>query len=265
MQFKNKIVVVTGGASGIGKGLAVEAKARGAAHIMITDINEVEGKVAADDVSGTFMHLDVTDEAATATVIETIERDIGPIGAWFSNAGILFADAPGFECYAQSADQWDLVWQVNVHSHVKTARALLPLYKARGGGAFIITASAAGLLSQIGDAAYSTTKHAALGFAEAMAIAHGDDGVEVAVLCPQAVESKMLQGALKSSATLDGVLSAAEMAKRSFDQMEEGRFMIRPHPIVEDYFNAKSANYDRWIGGMRKLRRQQIETTGQPI
>ena len=141
-------------------------------------------------------------------------------------------------------------------SHIYAARACLPSMIRRGEGYFLNTASAAGLLSQIGDAAYSTTKHAAVAFAESLAITHGDDGIKVSVLCPQAVDTPMIQNVESGGvAGVDGVVTPAEVAEAVVQGLDSEQFLILPHPQVEQYRGLKSANYDRWIGGMRKLRR----------
>jgi len=266
-DFKDQIVVVTGGSSGIGKALAGQAKREGAKHIVIADVADGAGRAVADSLGGSFYHLDVSSEADTAAMINDIETNIGPIGVYFSNAGVLFTDGPTFTCYGQSADQWNKAWAINVMAHLHAARALMPRFTKRGAGCFVITASAAGLLSQIGDALYSTTKHAALGYAEAMAIAHGDEGVQVSVICPQAVESNMTadMDARKSTAAADGIMPADEMAKRAIDEIKEGHFMVRPHEQVVSYFQHKAENYDRWVGAMRKFRRSQVATNGKPL
>lgn len=262
---KDKIIVVTGGAHGIGCGLAKAFHGAGAKHIIVVDRDIEKAREVAASVSGTAWQLDVSDEAATADMIEAIENDIGPIDLYFSNAGVLFTDAPDWNAYSQTTEQWQKIWEINVLAHVHASRALLPRMKERGHGAFMITASAAGLLSQIGDAAYSTTKHAALGYAEALAITHSDEGLYFGVVCPQAVESNMTKGAEGSSAALDGILTAAEFAERTIEGMRAGQFMIRPHEQVVEYFKHKAENYDRWIGGMRKLRRMVMANKGLPI
>ena len=262
---KDKIIVVTGGAHGIGCGLAKEFHNQGAAHIIVADMDIDKAGEVAREIGGTAWQLDVSDEVATAEMIDAIERDIGPIDLYFSNAGILFTDAPDWNAYTQSTEQWQKIWEINVLAHVHACRALLPKMKARGHGAFMITASAAGLLSQIGDASYSTTKHAALGFAESLAITHSDDGIYVGVVCPQAVESNMTKGAEDSSAALDGILTASEFSKRTIQAMRAGQFMIRPHEQVVEYFKNKAENYDRWVGGMRKLRRMMMASNGRPV
>lgn len=262
---KDKIIVVTGAANGIGAGLVRAFHAEGAKHIVAVDLDMEKASDIAAEIGGTAYKLDVSDESATATMIETIEKDIGPIDLYFSNAGVLFTDAPDWNAYTQTTAQWQKIWEINVLAHVHSSRALLPLMKERGSGAFVITASAAGLLNQIGDAAYSTTKHAALGFAESLAITHADDGIYVGVACPQAVESNMTKGAEDSSAALDGILTAAEFAERVIAAMRAGQFMIRPHEQVVEYFKHKAEDYDRWIGGMRKLRRMIMAKNGLPI
>lgn len=267
MDVKDKVIVVTGGASGIGKALSEHFAAEGAKFIAVADMDEAGAKQVAGGIGAqaAAYSLDVTDEAAVQAMVDDIEAKSGPIDLYFSNAGIIFSDAPDWTTITQTNEQWQKIWEVNVFSHILALRAVLPGMLGRDGCGFIITASAAGLLSQIGDTSYSTTKHAALGLAESLAITHGDDGLYVAALCPQAVKSKMTAGSEDSSAAGDGVMEADEFARRVLAQMREGRFMIRPHPEVEGYFKHKANDYDRWIGGMRKFRRTQMEKTGRPI
>lgn len=267
MDVKDKVIFITGGASGIGKALAELFAAEGAKAIAVADMDN-DGVITVADTIGaqaSAYTLDVTDEEAVKAAVDDFEAKCGAIDLYFSNAGIFFSDGPDWTAISQSNAQWEKIWQVNVHAHVHALRAVLPSMLEREGCGFIITASAAGLLSQTGDISYSTTKHAALGFAESLAITHGDDGLYVAALCPQAVQSKMTAGGEDSSAAGDGVMPADEFARRVLAQMREGRFMIRPHPEVEGYFKHKANDYDRWIGGMRKMRRLQMEKTGRPI
>lgn len=268
MDVKDKVIVVTGGASGIGTALSECFAAEGAKFVAVADMDADGAKAVADRIGAKAKAyaLDVTDEAAVKAMVDGIEAEQGPIDLYCSNAGVIFSDAPDWTTISQTNDQWDKIWKVNVFAHVLACRAVLPGMIERKSGGILITASAAGLLSQIGDASYSTTKHAAVGFAETLAITHGDDGIYVGCLCPQAVVSKMTAGAAgKSSAAVDGIMPADELARRTLAAIREGKFMIRPHDSVEGYFKHKAENYDRWIGGMRKLRRHQFATTGQPI
>mgnify|MGYP003650303828 CR=1 FL=1 len=267
MEVQDKIVVVTGGASGIGAALAKACAAGGAKFVALADMDEAGATSVADSIGAgaKAYKLDVSDEAAVAAFVDEVEADAGPIDLYFSNAGIIFSDAPDWTAISQTNAQWEKIWQVNVFAHVLACRAVLPGMLKREGCGFIVTASAAGLLSQIGDISYSTTKHAAVGFAESLAITHGDEGLYVACLCPQAVKSKMTAGVEDSSAAGDGVMPAEEFASRVLAGMKEGRFMIRPHEQVERYFMNKANDYDRWVGGMRKLRRYQFKKTGRPI
>ncbi|WP_262689521.1 SDR family NAD(P)-dependent oxidoreductase [Kordiimonas aestuarii] len=267
MDVKNKIVAITGAASGIGAALAKACAAEGAKFVALADMDEKGAQAVASEIGAGVKayKLDVTDEAAVKTFANEVEADMGLIDLYFSNAGVIFSDAPDWTAISQTNGQWDKIWQVNVFAHVLACRAVLPDMLKREGCGFIVTASAAGLLSQIGDISYSTTKHAAVGFTESLAINHGDDGLYVACLCPQAVKSKMTAGAEKSSAAGDGVMPADEFASRVLAGMKEGQFMIRPHPQVEGYFRKKAEDYDRWVGGMRKFRRRQLANTGKPI
>lgn len=267
MDVKDKVIVVTGAASGIGTALAELFVSEGAKAVALADI-DANGAESLSERLGDktkAYKLDVTDESAVKSVVDDVEKEFGPVDLYCSNAGILFTDGPDWTTISQTNEQWDKIWQVNVFSHVLACRAVLPGMIERKSGGILITASAAGLLSAVGDASYSATKHAAVGFAESLAITHGDDGIYVGALCPQAVESKMSASVGDGIAGLDGVLPADEMARRTLDQMREGRFMIRPHPEVVEYFQHKAQDYDRWVGGMRKMRRHRLVTTGKPI
>jgi len=267
VDVKDKVIIVTGGASGIGKALCELFVTEGARFVAVAD-RDFDGAKAVAAGIGTkakAFDLDVTQKDQVNAMVSAVKADIGPIDMYVSNAGVFFSDAPDYTCISQTDEQWQKIWEINVFAHILAARAVLPDMLARKDGAFIVTASAAGLLSQIGDTSYSTTKHAAVGFAESMAISHGDDGIYVAALCPQAVESAMTQGAEGASATLDGIMAADEFARRVLAGMRDGQFMIRPHEEVEGYFKAKAENYDRWVGGMRKLRRHLMSQTGRPV
>ena len=249
MEIKDKIIVVTGAASGIGKALATRFKAEGAKQIVAVDIDEQGARTTADGLDCVAMTADVSNEADVARVIERTEADIGPIDLFCSNAGI----GAGADLQAPNED-WQRSWDVNVMSHVYAARHLVPRMTARGGGTILITASAAGLLNQIGVAAYGVTKHAAVGFGEWLAITHGHEGINVSLLCPQAVRTAMTEpGAATAAASVDGLMEPEVLADFVVEGLRQESFLILPHPEVLEYMRRKTADYDRWIGGMNRL------------
>lgn len=254
MEVRDKVVVVTGGARGIGAALCERFAAEGARAVVVADINERGAKVIADRVNGLGLRCDVSVEADLVHVVELAEKHYGPIDLLCSNAGIFFGDGPQGHATSMTNDRWQRMWEVNVMAHVYAARAALPSMLERGEGYFLHTVSAAGLLSQIGDAGYSTTKHAAIGFAESLAITHGDQGIRVSVLCPQGVDTPMIAGLEGHAAVGDGVLSPAEVADHVIEGLREERFCLLPHPKVQTYMERKVADYDRWLLGMRRLR-----------
>ncbi len=259
MDLAGKVVVVTGGAMGIGRALC-ERFARAGAKVAVVDLEAELAREVAATIGGIGLAADVSNEADIQRVAAETERQLGPIDVFCSNAGVAFSDAPDWTAADVPTDKWMTCWNVNVMAHVYAARAVIPGMIARGGGYLVNVASAAGLLNQIGDAAYSTTKHAAIGFAEALAITHGDDNIKVSVLCPQAVATRMIgmdENGFAGNAA-DGVLSPAEVADAVLEGMREEKFLILPHPQALDYYQGKAQNYDRWLGGMRKLRRSVV-------
>ena len=185
---------------------------------------------------------------------------MGPIDLFCSNAGVLAGiDARADNIAGQSNEDWSRSWNVNLMAHVYAARALVPRMRARGGGYFLNTVSAAGVLSAVGSATYSTTKHAAIGFAESLAISHRAHGIRVSVLCPQAVDTAMLPRESGGSPLADGILSPAEVAEAALAGLDLEAFLILPHPIVADYMRVKTDSYDRWIAGMAKIQAQLRE------
>ena len=257
MEIRDKVVVVTGAASGIGQALARRFQAEGARRIVAVDLDEAGAQVTADELGGVAMRADVGVEADVATVIERTEAEVGPIDLFCSNAGL----ALGADLVAPN-HEWQRSWDVNVMSHVYAARRLVPRTIARGGGHFLITASAAGLLNQIGLAAYGVTKHAAVGFGEWLAITHGHEGIGVSLLCPEAVRTAMT--ANSSTATVaaagDGMMEPEVLADFVIEGLSEQRFLILPHPEVLTYMRRKTDDYDRWIGGMNRLMRRLTGT-----
>jgi NAD(P)-dependent dehydrogenase (short-subunit alcohol dehydrogenase family) len=258
MELVDRICVVTGGASGIGRALALRFAAEGARAVVVID-RDADGAVATAEAIGSkgFANTaDVTVEADIEAAVERTEEELGPIDLFASNAGILSRqgiDAPD--------ETWDLVWRVNVLSHVFAARALVPRMIARGGGYLLNTASAAGLLSQPGDAAYSVTKHAAVGLAEWLAITYGDQGIKVSCLCPMAVDTAMLTGSPEEgaatagarAAAVRGILAPEAVAAAVVEGLHDERFLILPHPEVAAYELRRATDHDRWLAGMRRL------------
>ncbi len=252
MDIKDKIIVVTGGASGIGKAMCERFHAEQAAHIVVADINVPGAKQVAASIGGTGVELDVTDEAALADLIEKTESEQGPIDLFCSNAGIGLGrglDEPN--------EVWQKIWEVNTMSHVYAARHLVPRMTARGGGYLLITASAAGLLSQIGSVTYAVTKHAAVALAEWIAITHGRDGIKVSVLCPQAVNTPLVADGA-GVAGVDGMIEPEDAAQAVVETINEERFLVLPHPEVAEYIKRKTSNYDRWLHGMQRLQEQYL-------
>ncbi len=259
MDLKDTVCVVTGAGGGIGAALARGRAARGAAHVVVADLDGDAAANVAQDIAGTGVACDVGHDGAVEDLVAETENRHGRIDLICSNAGILRSDAPGGHVASAPDEDWMECWTVNVMAHVRIARAALPAMLERGSGAFLITVSAAGLLNIINNATYAATKHAALGFAESLAITHGDDGIAVAALCPQAVDTAMARGARQpSGAGVDGIMSAEDVAAAGLDGLEQGRFLILPHPQVREYFQNKAENYDRWVGGMRKFRRSLV-------
>jgi NAD(P)-dependent dehydrogenase (short-subunit alcohol dehydrogenase family) len=257
MDVKGKIVIVTGGASGIGRGLCRRFACEGAKSVIVADVNEAGAKTVADEIKGIGMTCDVRKERDIIDLVSFTEKKFGSIDLFCSNAGIIVLG--GVEA---SNEDWQRIWEINVLSHVYAARAVLPGMIKRGGGAFMVTASAAGLLSQIGTLPYSVTKHAAVGFAENIAITYGDQGIKVFLLCPQAVRTEMTrQGG--GVAAVDGLMEPEQLTDAVMESFQREEFLILPHPEVKTYMQRKTADYDRWLQGMRRLQIRVIE--GAPL
>jgi NAD(P)-dependent dehydrogenase (short-subunit alcohol dehydrogenase family) len=250
MRVEGKCVVVTGAASGIGAALARRFAAEGARGVVVADVSDdALAVVARESGDGLAVHCDVTAESDLLALVEQAEARYGPIDLFCSNAGIV---VPG------GADADDRIWRrsidVNVMAHVYAARIMVPRMIERGGGYLLQTASAAGLLTQIGSAPYSVTKHAALALAEWLAITFGDQGVKVSVLAPQAVRTAMTMGIPDGGvAGVDGMLEPDTVADAVVRGLATEAFLILPHPQVLEYFQRKASDYDRWIAGMRRL------------
>ncbi len=258
MKLEGKHVVVTGGASGIGRALALRFAEEGARGVVVCDLDASGAEAVASRFGGLGLGVDVTDEAQVRDLVARAERENGPIDLFCSNAGI---GIPG-GVEVPDAD-WTRIWNVNVMAHVYGARAVLPGMLERGEGYLLNTASAAGLLTQIGSAPYAVTKHAAVALAEWLAITHGDQGIKVSVLCPQAVRTAMTAGTENGGvAGVDGMMEPEELAGCVIEGLAAERFLILPHETVLQYMQRKTGDYDRWLGGMRRLNARFRGTIG---
>jgi len=254
MQVKDKVIVVTGGANGIGEALCRRFVREEARAVVVADIDAERVKTVADELDVLGVRTDVTSETDIVNLVKQTEKAFGPIDLFCSNAGIISDDSPDWTAASSPNDIWQKSWEIHVMAHVYAARAVLPGMIARQEGYLLNVASAAGLLNQIGSAPYSATKHAAVGYAEALAITHGNDGIKVSVVCPQAVRTQMVKGAEDGSASVDGILEPADVAESVIQGLAEESFLILPHPEVKTYFQRKASDYDRWIKGMARLR-----------
>ncbi len=259
MDLTEKVVVVTGGASGIGAAMCRRFSAEGAKTIVVADQNaDGARRVAAELPGACAIPTDVRVESDVQRLVEQTIETYDAIDLFCSNAGI----AVGGGEDVPNAD-WQRIWDVNLMAHVYAARAVIPGMLARGSGYLLNTASAAGLLTQTDSAPYSVTKHAAVAFAEWLAITYGDRGIKVSCLCPQGVRTPMLEGAPGTKKRegmggflQDGSISAEEAADAVVKGLAAEEFLILPHPEVEEYFQRKANDYDRWLRGMRRLKQR---------
>ncbi len=258
MQVAGKIIVVTGGASGIGQALCRRFAQEGAKAVTVADIDEKGARAVAEEINGLAIKCDVSKEADIINVVKETEERSGAIDIFCSNAGIMIEGA--VETPNQS---WQRIWEINVMAHIYAARAVIPGMIGRGGGYLLNTSSAAGLLSQIGSAPYSVTKHAAVGLAENLAITYGDKGIKVSVLCPQAVRTEMTRDG-GGVAAVDGMIEPEQVADSVIEAMAEERFLILPHPQVQTYMERKVSDYDRWLRGMRRLQERFLDPIPKP-
>ena len=249
MEIENKVIVITGGSGGIGQALAKSFIYEKAKIVIILDINFDNFTSKNNRIIAKIC--DVTNETKMMSIIDEINSEFGLIDIFCSNAGIL---SLGNE--QTSIEDWDKNWYLHVMSHVFAAKKLLPEMIKRGSGYFVNTSSAAGLLSHIDSVTYSTTKHAAIGFAEWIAITYGKEGIGVSILCPQAVETAMTKGRENEVSALDGMMKPDQVALDVIKAIKEETFLISPHVQVLGYFQNKANNYSRWIGGMQKLRQK---------
>jgi NAD(P)-dependent dehydrogenase (short-subunit alcohol dehydrogenase family) len=252
MEIQDKVVVVTGGANGIGRALCRRFAAEGARGVVVADVDSDGAASVAREIGGLAATTDVRKEPDVVRLVAQTTETYGLIDLFCSNAGI-FGEMGGPEV---SNDAWEQIWNVNVMAHIYAARAVLPAMLARGSGYLLQTASAAGLLTQKGAAPYSVTKHAALAFAEWLSITHYEAGIRVSCLCPQGVRTQMLLGpdGQRESFLRAGAIEPEEVANVVVEALAEERFLILPHKEVAEYFRRKADDYDRWLRGMRRLK-----------
>jgi NAD(P)-dependent dehydrogenase (short-subunit alcohol dehydrogenase family) len=253
MELSGKVIVVTGGANGIGEAMCRRFAAEGAAGVVVADRDPRAQAIAGEIGPGHAVMADVAREADVRRIVTEALQVYGRIDLFCSNAGIFTAGGED----TSDAD-WERIWKINVLAHIQAARAVVPAMLASGSGYLLQTASAAGLLTQIGSAPYAVTKHAAVAFAEWLAITYGDQGLKVSCLCPQGVRTRMLEDADGPARTFVAAtaIEPARVAEAVVEGLRAERFLILPHPEVGEYFRRKADDYDRWIRGMRRLQRQ---------
>jgi NAD(P)-dependent dehydrogenase (short-subunit alcohol dehydrogenase family) len=257
MEIKDRVAIITGGGGGIGAATGKHWMSLGAKMVVLADRNGETARAAAASCGALGVELDVTDETAIVALVDRVEREFGPIDIFFSNAG---AGVPG-NVDATNAD-WQSQWELHVMAHVYAARAVLPAMRARGEGYIVQTASAAGLLAAVGSAPYSVTKAACIKLAETIAIEHGDAGIGVSVLCPQGVNTAMAPRQVGDGGT-DGIVEPEYVAEVVTAAIRDGKFLILPHPEVQTYVERKAQDPDRWLVGMRRLRKRSLELLGE--
>jgi len=263
-----RVASVTGGASGAGRAIALGLASRGAAGVVVSDVDadgaeQVAAEIEKAGARGLAVGTDVSRQEDINDLVRQCEAAFGPASLFFSNAGIIVVGGP------EAADEaWSKIWAVNVQSHIYVSRAVLPGMLARGEGYLVITASAAGLLTQLGSAPYAVTKHAAVALAEWLSITYGDRGIRVSCLCPQAFTSNLLSTSVRelggapplagasggsAQAAVDGVLTAEQVAKSALDAIGTEQFLILPHPEVATYERRRADDRERWLRGMRRM------------
>ena len=258
MDVRGKGVVLTGAGRGIGRAMAIRMAAEGA-RVVVNDLDADAATVVAQEIGGQAVPGNAATEAGVGALVDAARRHLGRIDIYFANAGIDLGgglDTP--------ADDWAKALEVNVMAHVRAAQQLVPTWLKEGGGRFVVTASAAGLLTMLGNAPYSVTKHGAVAFAEWLSATYGHRGITVQVICPQGVKTRMLDdaGPLRELLSHDIALEPAQVAETVWRALQDDRFLILPHPEVQSYHEYHATNPDGWLAGMRKLQRRLDEAGG---
>jgi NAD(P)-dependent dehydrogenase (short-subunit alcohol dehydrogenase family) len=253
-------VVVTGAAGGIGRALAARFVADGA-RVVVNDLDDERTRATAAEIGAHAVVGDAASEVGVASLVEAARAHLGDIDVWCANAGI--DRGHGLQT---PEDDWASAFDVNVLAHVRAARLLVPAWVERGRGRFVVTASAAGLLTLLGNPVYSVTKHGAVAFAEWLSATYRHRGVAVHAICPQGVKTRMLDdaGPLKDLISRDSALEPEEVAEALWQAIEEERFLVLPHPTVAGYYAARATTPDRWLGEMNKLQ-QRLDEQATPV
>jgi len=256
MNLSGSGAVVTGGGNGIGRALA-RRLAAGGARVVVNDLDAAAATAVADEIGGSAVPADVSTEEGVLALVATAGEYLGKIDVYCSNAGIAAGNA------ADGTDEiWQRSWEVNVMAHVRAARQLLPGWLDRQDGRMVITASAAGLLTMLGTAPYSVTKHAAVGYAEWLAVTYGHRGLQVHCVCPQGVRTSMLAGSGRAGDVVlrQAAIEPEAVADAVWEGMADGRFLILPHPEVAGYYALRAEDTDKWLRGMNRLQRRIDES-----
>jgi NAD(P)-dependent dehydrogenase (short-subunit alcohol dehydrogenase family) len=263
VELQGRVAVVTGGANGIGAAMCRRFSELGARAVVVVDIDGTTAEAVANEIGGRALQVDVSQPRAMHGLVERVEADVGPIDLFCSNAGV--AATGGVE---QPVSLWQRHWDVNVMAHVHAANAVLPGMLERGYGYLLQTASAAGLLTSLGAAPYSVTKHGAVALAEWLAITYGERGIRVSCLCPQFVDTRMVSDLGTAEATRlwmqESTLPPGDVAAAVVAGLREERFLILPHPEVAGYFEGKARDHDAWIAGMRRLQAKVLPIVPEP-
>jgi NAD(P)-dependent dehydrogenase (short-subunit alcohol dehydrogenase family) len=256
-------VVVTGAGRGIGRALARRTAAEGA-RVVVNDLDADNARAVAEEIGGTAVPGDASSVEGVQRLVDEATATLGRVDVYFANAGI--DGAGGVDSLQTDEAHWARILDVNVMAHVRAARLLVPRWLEAGGGRFVVTASAAGLLTMIGSAPYSVTKHAAIGFAEWLSVTYGHRGITVQAICPQGVRTRMLDdaGPLEELLSRDTVLEPEQVADAFVAALADDRFLVLPHPEVADYYAARASDTDRWLAGMRRLQRRLDESGARP-
>ena len=252
MELTNKVVIVTGGGNGIGAALCRRFHREGAAKIVVADIDENAARVVAEEIDGVAVRCNVGCEDDIAAVVDLTLKQFGRVDVFCSNAGITVKG--GLE---SSNEDWQRIWDVNVMSRLFAARKVIPQMLEQGGGYLIHVASAAGVLTEIGSASYSVTKHADVALAEWLSVCYGREGIRVSCVCPLGVKTDMIDDEDPIHRYLHlHIITPDDVADAVVEGMKTERFLILPHPEVAEYFARKTNDYDQWLRGMQRLRQK---------